>query len=246
MRIPAIIAATIVLTMGITVHGEAGPQSESSTPPEVAPNKYQGEGGWLTWPKMTGDWGGARTGLAEHGIDIDLRLTQFYQGVASGGANTNFAYGGKLDYILNIDGKKLGLWNGLLVTMHAETQFGESINGDVGAFAALICTVTVCSVQCPYQRVDPASDRFLRVIHILPGHLLGRAKDYDCYDLLARLGVYGFHLYRSAAWPIALQPLFHVEPNMCSFLDIGDGSSQAEHARSWGIDYRISLREPSG
>ncbi len=108
---------------------------DASTAPAPASNKYQSEGDWLTWPKMTGDWGGLRTDLAEHGIEIELRLSQFYQGVASGGANTKFAYGGKLDYILNIDGKKLGLWEGLFVTMHAETQFGESINGDAGAFA---------------------------------------------------------------------------------------------------------------
>ncbi len=106
--------------------------SAQSAPP---PNKYQSKGNWLTWPKMTGDWGGARTTLAEHGIELDLRLTQSYQGVASGGKNTNFAYGGKLDYILNIDGKKLGLWEGFFVTMHAETQFGDSILGDAGAFS---------------------------------------------------------------------------------------------------------------
>ena len=62
---------------------------------------------------LTGDWGGERAKLAEHGITLDLRLSQFYQGVASGGKNTNFAYGGKLDYILKLDGKKLGLWEGL-------------------------------------------------------------------------------------------------------------------------------------
>ena len=84
---------------------------------------------------LTGDWGGERAKLAEHGITLDLRLSQFYQGVASGGKNTNFAYGGMLDYILKLDGKKLGLWEGLFVTMHAETQFGHSINGNAGALA---------------------------------------------------------------------------------------------------------------
>ena len=88
-----------------------------------------------TRDKLSGDWGGLRTDLAEHGIQLDVRLTQFYQGVASGGKNTNFEYGGKFDYILKLDGKKLGLWPGFFVTMHAETQFGHTIIGDAGGFS---------------------------------------------------------------------------------------------------------------
>lgn len=84
---------------------------------------------------FTGDWGGVRTNLADHGIKLDFRLTQYYQGIVSGGANTTSEYGGKLDYILNIDGHKLGLWEGLFVNVHAETHFGLSIDGDAGAFA---------------------------------------------------------------------------------------------------------------
>ncbi|MHC4758094.1 MAG: carbohydrate porin [Planctomycetota bacterium] len=85
--------------------------------------------------KLTGDWYGLRTDLAEHGVSLDLRLSQFYQAVTSGGANTNAAYGGKFDYILKIDGQKLGLWPGFFATIHAETQFGNSITSDAGAFA---------------------------------------------------------------------------------------------------------------
>ena len=39
---------------------------------------------------------------------FDTNLTQFYQGVASGGKEQEFEYGGKLDYYLNIDGDKVG------------------------------------------------------------------------------------------------------------------------------------------
>ncbi len=88
-----------------------------------------------TRKKLTGDWYGLRSDLAEHGINLDLRLSQYFQGVTSGGKNTNGAYGGKFDYILNVDGGKVGLWEGLSMTMHAETQFGTSILGDAGAFA---------------------------------------------------------------------------------------------------------------
>ena len=85
--------------------------------------------------KLTGDWYGLRSDLAQHGINLDIRLSQYFQGVTSGGANTNGAYGGKLDYYLNVDGSKIGLWEGLGMIMHTETQFGNSILGDAGAFA---------------------------------------------------------------------------------------------------------------
>jgi porin len=88
-----------------------------------------------TRQKLFGDLYGLRSDLAEHGISLDFRLSQYYQGVTSGGVNTNGAYGGKLDYLLNVDGGKLGLWEGLSMFMHAETQFGNSITADAGAFA---------------------------------------------------------------------------------------------------------------
>jgi porin len=88
-----------------------------------------------TRDKLTGDWGGMRTKLGEHGIDIGLRLSQYYQGVASGGKNENSEYGGTMDYRVNADLNKLmGTWEGLSVSMHARTRFGEDISADTGAF----------------------------------------------------------------------------------------------------------------
>lgn len=85
--------------------------------------------------KLSGDWGGFRSDLAEHGINIDVKMIHYQQGVTSGGANTNGAYGGKFDYLLNVDGEKAGLGRGFFVTLHAETQFGNSLVGDAGAFS---------------------------------------------------------------------------------------------------------------
>ncbi len=110
----------LALAVAIQCYGETG----TSDPDDIWARK-----------KLTGDWYGLRSDLGQHGIDLDLRLSQYYQGVTSGGKNTNDAYGGKFDYILNIDGHKLGLWQGLFVNMHAETQFGNSILDDAGGFA---------------------------------------------------------------------------------------------------------------
>jgi porin len=88
--------------------------------------------GWLERDTLTGDWGGARPWLAEHGITLQPRLTQFYQGMTSGEGGPSFAYGSKADLLLHADLSKLGLWRGLSLTIHAEYNFGESLNGRGG------------------------------------------------------------------------------------------------------------------
>jgi len=86
--------------------------------------------------KLTGDWRGLRTDLADHGIDIGIRMSHFGQWVADGGRETTGRYGGKVDYRLNIDASKLfGLWKGFYLSMHAETRFGHDVNAQAGAFA---------------------------------------------------------------------------------------------------------------
>ncbi len=90
-----------------------------------------------TRDKLTGDWFGLRTDLAKIGINIDVRLTQFYQGVAYGGVNTNFAYGGTMDFIINIDTHKIGLWEGGLLNMHARKRFGSDVLSDAGGLTLL-------------------------------------------------------------------------------------------------------------
>lgn len=86
-------------------------------------------------PKLFGDWHGARSGLAAHGIIPDLQLTQFYQGVTNGGVEQRDAYGGKLDYIFTFMSEQMGLWKGGMMLLHAETRFGEAIVGEAGDLA---------------------------------------------------------------------------------------------------------------
>ena len=87
---------------------------------------------WLERDTLSGDWGGRRTWLKEHGITLAPRLTQFYQGLSAGDGDRDFDYGSKADLMLNADLSKLGLWNGFSVTVHAEYNYGESINGAGG------------------------------------------------------------------------------------------------------------------
>ncbi len=84
-------------------------------------------------PYLLGDPGGLRSQLVDNGFTFNISSTQFYQGVTSGGIDRQFQYGGRNDYYLNIDGEKAGLWQGLFVTLHGESRYGESVNSGTGA-----------------------------------------------------------------------------------------------------------------
>lgn len=83
--------------------------------------------------KLTGDWGGFRDSLAEHGVTLDVSNANYYQGITSGGREQTFKFGGRLDYFLDIDGQKAGLWQGLLINLHGETVYADSVNALTGA-----------------------------------------------------------------------------------------------------------------
>jgi porin len=91
--------------------------------------------GWLERDTLTGDWGGGRTWLKEHGITLKPRLTQFYQGLSAGDDDHGYDYGGKADLLLNTELAKLGFWDGFSMTVHAEYNFGQSVNGAGGTIA---------------------------------------------------------------------------------------------------------------
>ena len=105
-------------------------------------------------PKLTGDWFGARTGLRDRGITVDVSTTQFYQGVTSGGLEQSFPYGGRNDYFLTLDGEKLGLWKGFSVKLHGETRYGESANFLTGALSPVNEYLLVPGSDGSRQRAD--------------------------------------------------------------------------------------------
>jgi porin len=80
---------------------------------------------------LTGDWGGTRDDLAARGITVLPSLTGFYQGPTAGNVDHTFDLGGKGDLFLNVDGGKLGLWDGFGIQVHGEYNFGTT-PGSVG------------------------------------------------------------------------------------------------------------------
>jgi porin len=63
-------------------------------------------------PRLTGDWGGLRDDLTKKGIVLDVDLLATPQDVVSGGRSTGGNFWGNVDYTLNVDTQKLGLWPG--------------------------------------------------------------------------------------------------------------------------------------
>ncbi|HUK89327.1 MAG TPA: hypothetical protein VLZ81_02925, partial [Blastocatellia bacterium] len=88
---------------------------------------------FLNRSTMTGDWGGLRSELAKKGITFDFTLTQTEMGVVSGGLNNAAEYGGRGDFIMNLDTTKAGLWRGGIFTIEGEVNYGNGANYNSGA-----------------------------------------------------------------------------------------------------------------
>lgn len=89
------------------------------------------------------DWCDMRSTLAGRGITFDLSTTQFYQGVARGGLQQQFQYGGRNDYFMTLDGERAGLWDGASLKLHGETRYGESANTLTGALSPVNLMLSV-------------------------------------------------------------------------------------------------------
>ena len=96
-----------------------------------APATYAGD----LWsrPRLTGDWWESRDWLAKRGVTLDLDLLQVLQGVATGGRDTGVEYDGLVNYELNLDTGKLGLWPGGFLKVKAFTGYGDTVDQDSGA-----------------------------------------------------------------------------------------------------------------
>jgi len=75
--------------------------------------------------RLTGNWNGARTALSARGIDLQLELTGFVQGMLAGTGDDDTEPGGRVDALVNFDTAKLGLWRGSGVRTHVEAALGN-------------------------------------------------------------------------------------------------------------------------
>ncbi len=76
--------------------------------------------------QLTGEWGGARTDLAERGWFFDAYTTSVYQNVMSGGLKTGSAFVQNIQFSVNLDTGRAGLWSGGLLHITVQSRYGDS------------------------------------------------------------------------------------------------------------------------
>jgi porin len=87
---------------------------------------YQGDLTTRAW--LLGDLDGSRTDLANRGVQFGVESTQTLQSIVAGGRDEQTEFGGSLDYNLTLDLQKMGVAPGALVSMRAESRYGDTIN----------------------------------------------------------------------------------------------------------------------
>ena len=85
---------------------------------------------------LTGDWGGARSSLANNGVTLDLRHTSTYQGLLSGTGDKAFELGNKVDAFITLNSEKMGLWEGGGFIAHLDYRYGDAPSAFGGAIFA--------------------------------------------------------------------------------------------------------------
>jgi porin len=91
-------------------------------------------------PRLTGSWGGLRDELGKKGVVFDTDLLLTPQDVVSGGRSIGAKLWGNVDYTLNVDTDKLGLWPGGFFKFSADTGFGSNVLANSGAIVPVSTT----------------------------------------------------------------------------------------------------------
>jgi len=89
-------------------------------------------GDWMTRQALTGDWNGERQNWAEYGLTADATLTQYGQGIGTGGTDSEWAFGGAFDVVTRADLERMQMLDGALLTLRAESRYGDSVNTKSG------------------------------------------------------------------------------------------------------------------
>ncbi|HLO41073.1 MAG TPA: carbohydrate porin, partial [Phycisphaerales bacterium] len=122
---------------------EKGPREpEPSAPPaeEPAPapleRSWFGGRSWWEWDAATGDWGGVRTSLEEHGLTFGGSYTFDWSSVWSGGVHNVASTRSLLDFNLTLDLERAFGWHGGTVFVDYYSTDGRGGWEDVGDFQA--------------------------------------------------------------------------------------------------------------
>ena len=124
-------SAAMLILCGLASTSLAGDEAVETKSTGILPlPDYSGD--FLERSYLLGDFGGKRTEWAEKGFTFDIVYNQYFQSVVDGGLDTGSAYGGTIDYNINVDFDRMGLIPGGLLQMRAVSRYGNSVNGKSG------------------------------------------------------------------------------------------------------------------
>ena len=113
---------------------------------------------------MTGDWGGTRSRWKEKGIDFEFKLSNFVQGIASGGLSDDVEYTGKFEMTWKFDLGKVAGWKYWSSEIKSEFRFSGPLLGGVGGINPV--NTAAISPAADGESVAITAFNFTRVIPI--------------------------------------------------------------------------------
>lgn len=105
---------------------------QASANATVPPSTPAPDPDFWTQQELTGDWGGARSRWKEKGVELEFELSNFFQGVASGGLEEGSEYNGKFEFTMKFDLGKVAGWKYWSSEIKAEARWGGPLLGGAG------------------------------------------------------------------------------------------------------------------
>ncbi|HEX7037881.1 MAG TPA: carbohydrate porin [Pseudomonadales bacterium] len=72
--------------------------------------------------------GGVQAAEIGSGSTVDVYWTQFLGAAVGGDGDDELQYGGKVDVLVDVDGRDVGLWQGFSINLRPEFRYGDSVD----------------------------------------------------------------------------------------------------------------------
>jgi porin len=131
---------------------------------------------------LTGDWNRRRSQWEDKGVALESSLTQFYQGVASGGTGTSSEYNGTAQAELKFDLGKLAGWQFWSAEIKAETRFGGPLVTSTGTISPVNTAAIIPAADGTVFSVTAVNFTKLFPVNLKEGKLV--AVSFGRYNLL--------------------------------------------------------------
>ena len=127
---PAIVSVSLLCTCVVASQADGEQDPPAQTEGILHLPDYSGD--LLERNFLLGDFRGSRDSLAEKGVQFYIDWTQYLQSIVDGGRDETTRYGGAIDFNLTLDLHRMDVMPGALISMRAESRYGNSVNGAAG------------------------------------------------------------------------------------------------------------------